>query len=70
MSEYMKISEVAKLMGISPAHVYRLVHSHTIPAVYLQGIGYRIPKLAWEQFHSDQNAIALASVREKEEAVL
>lgn len=59
MPEYLRASQVAAIMGISPAAVYALFHRSDFPTIKLGGRSYRVEKTAllnWIGAHTNNLA--------------
>jgi excisionase family DNA binding protein len=67
-NDLLRVSEIAKLLGVTPGRIYQLVAAQTLPAVRM-GRSIRIPRQAWAVWLDQQCARALASVREREREV-
>ena len=48
MSRYLKVPDVAALLGYAPATVYRLIRQGTIPAIQIGRRTVRVPREALE----------------------
>lgn len=53
--EYLKVTEVAKFLGVSKHHVYSLMADYGLPYIKL-GRSYRIPKRGFIEFLELLNA--------------
>ncbi|MGI8815916.1 MAG: helix-turn-helix domain-containing protein [Pseudonocardia sp.] len=59
---FLTVSEVARLLRVSRMTVYRLIHSHTLPAISIRGT-YRVRVAALDDFlvsdttHPDHAAV-------------
>lgn len=60
-AKFLKVSQVAPLLGLSVFQVYRLVAAGHLPAIR-QGRAVRIPRGALETWLAECNRMALASV--------
>lgn len=59
MPEYLRASQVAAIMGISPAAVYALFHRSDFPTIKMSGRSYRVEKTAllkWIDEHTNKPA--------------
>ncbi len=62
--DFLSMAEVGARLGVSRETVRRFViHQRRIPYVR-HGRNYRVPLLAWEQWLAEQNAAALAGIKE------
>ena len=58
--DFMTVREVAAALGVSPAHVYRLIAQRKLPGAPVAGV-IRVPRVAWARWMSHQTETALAS---------
>lgn len=61
VKELLKPSDIAPLLGVSPARVCQLLNEGRLPGIRM-GRGFRIPLQAWEAWLTEQNNRAKASV--------
>jgi excisionase family DNA binding protein len=62
--EVLRPGELAPLLGVTRAHVYRLIAKGAIPAVRIGG-AIRIPRAAWKSWLAEQSERALKSATER-----
>lgn len=60
---FLKVSDIAALLGVSPRRVYQLVRSRQVPALRIGG-RIRIPALAWQKWIEQASARVLAEMSE------
>jgi excisionase family DNA binding protein len=63
---FLSVSEVAKLLGVSPGRAYQLLSSQAIPCIRLSPRRIRVPRAALEQWIAMQTEKALASTGNEE----
>jgi len=61
--DFMRVSEVAAVLGVSPSRAYRLIALGVIPAMRIGG-RILVPRPAWEEWIKRATCAALASAEE------
>jgi excisionase family DNA binding protein len=63
-SEFLRIPEVARRLGLSPSRTYKLAKEGVIPILHhgRNGRGLRVPRQAFEAWLAALNAEALAHI--------
>lgn len=62
-AQLLKVSDVARRLGISRSHAYCLVRERALPAFRLNGGSIRIPAAAFEKWLTEREDEAMRSVR-------
>lgn len=65
--EMLRPRDVAGMLGVTPAGVYKMVKEGRLPFVRL-GRSIRIPRAAWEIWLADMSTTAMAVVKESHHA--
>jgi excisionase family DNA binding protein len=59
---FLRVREVAMILGVVPSRVYQLIASGVLPSVRVGG-AIRVPRSAWRLWLESQTDAALASLR-------
>ena len=65
MNPYMRVSDVARLLGLSRQRVYQMTQEHKLPFVRI-GRSVRIPQTAWDMWLKAQHDEAVANMSKGE----